>query len=55
MFTRCMGEGGTEKIIMQLSEALIKNGHKVIICADGGGSEKKINEMGICLYKIPDM
>lgn len=55
MFTRCLGEGGTEKIIIQLCEVLQKAGHKVIVCAEGGKNEETIHQMGIEFYKIPDM
>ena len=55
MFTRCMGEGGTEKIIIQLCEILLKANCGVFICADGGKSEEIVRAMGIKFYKIPDM
>lgn len=55
MFTRCMGEGGTEKIIIQLCEVLQKTGHSVFVCSDGGKSEEVIKSMGIKFFRIPDM
>lgn len=55
MFTRCMGEGGTEKIIIQLCEILLKANCGVYVCADGGKSEKTLCELGVKYYKIPDM
>ena len=55
MLTRCMGEGGTEKIIIQLCEILIEAGHSVIVCAEGGKGAETLQEMGVSFYNIPDM
>lgn len=47
MFTRCMGAGGTEKVILQLCEALNMSGNKVIVCAASGNGVEKLNEKKI--------
>lgn len=55
MFTRCMGAGGTEKVILQLCEALNMSGNKVIVCAASGNGVEKLNEKKIKYYEIPDI
>lgn len=55
MFTRCMGEGGTEKVIIQLCQMLKNNGNDVFVCAAGGKGVAKLKEIDIPFYQIPDM
>lgn len=55
MFTRCIGLGGTEKVIFQLSELLENNGHTPIICAAVGQGIGYIKKKHIKFYEIPDM
>lgn len=55
MFTRCMGSGGTEKVILQLCEALKKSGNRVIVCAANGVGADKLKQLGIPYVEIPDM
>lgn len=54
-FTRCMGSGGTEKVILQLCKALIGEGHRVIVCAASGNGVEDLKENKIRYYEIPDI
>lgn len=55
MFTRCMGAGGTEKVILQLCDALCESENKVIVCAASGNGVEKLKEKKIKYYEIPDI
>ena len=54
-FTRTMGLGGTEKVILQLCNSLNKEFNKIIVCSNGGIHEKRLNELNIKHYKIDDI
>lgn len=54
-FTRTMGQGGTENVVLQLCEILKPKTNKVIVCSCGGVDESKLKEMGIKHYTIPDI
>lgn len=54
-FTRSMGLGGTEKVILQLCEIMKKESNKIVVCSCGGVNVGKLNEMGIKHYDIPDI
>lgn len=55
MFTRCIGAGGTEKVIIQLCKALKEKGYTPIVCASEGRGVKQIEQEQIKYYRIPDM
>lgn len=55
MITRTMGLGGTENVVLQLCEILFGKVNKVVVCSSGGVHEKKLQEMGIKHYMIPDI
>ena len=55
LFSRCMGSGGTEKIILQLANAYRSAGHRVYVLAEDGPAAKKLPELGVELFPIPDM
>lgn len=54
-FTRTMGLGGTEKVILQLCEIMNEQADKIIVCSCGGVNIEKLNEIGIKHYYIPDI
>ncbi|BAB80203.1 hypothetical protein [Clostridium perfringens str. 13] len=53
-FTRTMGMGGTENVVLQLCEIMKKN-NNVVVCSCGGINVEKLNNMGIKHYTIPDI
>lgn len=53
-FTRTMGLGGTENVVLQLCEFMNRN-NKVIVCSCGGINVEKLNQMGIKHYTLPDI
>lgn len=53
-FTRTMGLGGTEKVVVQLCKLMNKD-NKVIVCSCGGVNIGLLNSMGIKHYTIPDI
>ena len=53
-FTRNMGLGGTENVILQLCEIMIER-YNVIVCSSGGVNEEKLKRMGIKHYTVPDI
>ena len=55
MFTRTMGQGGTENVVLQICEIIKPMVNKIIVCSCGGVNIKTLNEMGIKHYKIPDI
>ena len=52
---RTMGLGGTENVVLQLCEILSGKVNKIVVCSSGGVHEKKLQEMGIKHYTIPDI
>lgn len=52
---RTMDLGGTENVVLQLCEILVKYVNKIVVCSSGGVHEKKLKEMGIKHYTIPDI
>lgn len=52
---RTMGLGGTENVVLQLCEILSGKVNKIVVCSSGGVHEKKLQEMGIKHYMIPDI
>ena len=52
---RTMGQGGTENVVLQLCEILSDKVNKIVVCSSGGVHEKKLQEMGIKHYMIPDI
>jgi glycosyltransferase len=52
---RTMGLGGTENVVLQLCEILSEKVNKIVVCSSGGVHEKKLQEMGIKHYLIPDI
>lgn len=55
LFTRCMGSGGTETVILQLAEAYREAGFPLCVCAEDGPGGEKLRQMGVRFYPIPDM
>lgn len=55
MFTRTMGLGGTENVVLQLCEILKPVVKKVVVCSCGGVNEARLKAMGITHYTIPDV
>lgn len=55
MFTRTMGLGGTENVVLQLCKILKPYVHKIVVCSCGGINVDKLSEMGIVHYQIPDI
>lgn len=55
LFTRTMGLGGTENVVLQLCEILKPQVHNIVVCSRGGVNEKKLDEMGIKHYSVPDI
>lgn len=54
-FTRTMGVGGTEKVILQLCRNFSREFNKIIVCSMGGVHEIELANMGIKHYKICDI
>ena len=54
-FTRTMGLGGTENVVLQLCEIFKPLVNSIVVCSCGGVNVEKLNEMGIKHYLIPDM
>lgn len=52
---RTMGLGGTENVVLQLCEILSGKVNKIVVCSSSGVHEKKLQEMGIKHYLIPDI
>ena len=52
---RTMGLGGTENVVLQLCEMLSDKVNKIVVCSSGGVHEKKLQEMGVKHYLIPDI
>lgn len=54
-FTRAMGLGGTEKVILQLCEIMKSESNRIVVCSCGGLNVENLNKMGIKHYHIPDI
>lgn len=54
-FTRTMGLGGTENVVLQLCEIFKPLVNNIVVCSCGGVNAKKLHEMGIHHYKLPDI
>jgi len=54
-FTRTMGMGGTEKVILQLCKAIHPYFDNIIVCSCGGVNESTLEELQIRHYRIPDI
>ena len=55
LFTRTMGLGGTENVVLQLCEILNPVVNKVVVCSCGGVNEKRLQAMAIKHYTISDI
>lgn len=55
VFTRTMGLGGTENVVLMLCEILKPVVKKVVVCSCGGLNTEKLDRMGIVHYAIPDI
>ena len=55
LFTRTMGLGGTENVVLQLCEILKSVVNKVVVCSCGGVNEERLQDMGIKHFTIPDI
>lgn len=52
--TRCMGTGGTEKVILQLCDILKSNVKSISVCSSGGDSVAELEKRNIPHFSIPD-
>ncbi|MCB6142729.1 glycosyltransferase family 4 protein [Lachnospira pectinoschiza] len=55
LFTRTMGLGGTENVVLQLCEILKPQVHNIVVCSCGGVNVEKLDTMGIKHYTVPDI
>lgn len=55
LFTRTMGLGGTENVVLQICETLKPYVKNIVVCSCGGVNEKKLKEMNIKHYSVPDI
>lgn len=53
-FTRTMGLGGTENVVLQLCEIFQPLVNKIVVCSCGGMNERALENKGIKHYTIPD-
>lgn len=54
-FPRTMGLGGTENVVLQLCEIFRPLVNKIVVCSCGGENVRRLYEMGIRHYMIPDI
>lgn len=54
-FTRTMGLGGTENIVLQLCEIFKGKVNKIVVCSHGGVKETVLKKLGIRHYTISDI
>lgn len=54
-FTRTMGLGGTEKVVLQLCEIFKPLVHLIVVCSCGGENVRNLEKMGIQHILIPDI
>lgn len=55
LFTRVMGSGGTETVIIQLTQLYREAGCFVCVCAADGPGMDKLRQQNVPVYVIPDM
>lgn len=54
-FTRTMQLGGTENVVLQLCEIFKPLVNKIVVCSCGGVNTKKLSDMEIRHYTLPDI
>lgn len=54
-FSRTMGLGGTENVVLRLCEIFKPLVNKIVVCSRGGVMTEKLTEMGIKHYTIGDV
>lgn len=54
-FSRTMGIGGAENVVMQLCETQKQNFNKIIVCSSGGERVSELHKIGIKHYYIHDI
>lgn len=54
-FTRTMGLGGTENVILQLCQTLKSEVDKIVVCSSGGINVSRLDQLKIKHYTIPDI
>lgn len=54
-FPRTMSLGGTENVVLQLCEIFKPLVNNVVVCSCGGENVRRLNEMNIRHYTIPDI
>ena len=54
-FSRTMGLGGTENVVLQLCEIFKPLVNSIVVCSCGGENVKRLGKMGIKHYMIPDI
>lgn len=52
---RSMGQGGAQKVILQLCKAQVNDGNRVWVISSGGFYEEDLREMGVTHISIPDI
>ena len=55
LFTRVMGSGGTETVMIQLAQLYREAGCFVCVCAADGPGMDKLRQQNVPVYVIPDM
>lgn len=55
LFSRTMGQGGAEMVILQLCRILVPYVNKVVVCSSGGVNVNALEKMGVKHYYIPDI
>lgn len=55
LFTRVMGSGGTETVILQLTQLFQEAGCYVCVCAADGPGMDKLRQSNVPVHVIPDM
>lgn len=55
LFTRTMGLGGTENVVLQLCEILKEEVNNVVVCSCGGVNVQRLNDLNVKHYEIPDI
>jgi len=54
-FSRTMGQGGAERVVLQLCKVLRPFVNKIVVCSSGGVFVKELNDMNITHYEIIDI
>lgn len=54
-FSRTMGLGGTENVVLQLCEIFKPYVNNIVVCSCGGVNEKKLAELGVKHYTVADI